>query len=406
MLTEEAELERIAERLAAGGALALILIDAGRLARVERQFGGDAYVRAMEGLRKLVAELVREHLPHDDVLVSVERGTDELHAFLLRPRGDRHFYGAQLLELSRQLTRELERQSGRAVYPYHREPLTLSVGLAVAVHNPNLRVERQLQRVVEAARRDAELQARLDARVRGWRLLEIVLGGELDFHFEPIVELRNGEPIGYEALARGPEDSELHMPREIFGLADEMGLLFELDCLCRRSALERADALPRGAKLFLNCLPTAIRDPGFQGEGLRKALEKLHLRPSDLVLEISEKESIENFSIFREMRDSCRELGIQIAIDDAGVGYASLERIMEVGPDFLKADMALVRGIDSDPPRQEVLRALLTVARRINAQVIAEGVETDEELRMLRELGVPYGQGYKFGGVLTPQRPI
>ncbi len=401
MLPSDQELDRIADRLAAGGAIALILVDAARLARVERQYGGEAYLRARQGLADLVRDLLQQSVPSDDVLVTVERGGDEVHAYVFRPRGDREFYGARLLEISRQLTRELERQAGRAVYPYFRDPLALSVGLSVAVHNPNIRPERQLLNLVEQGRRDAELQARLDARVRGWRLLGVVLGGDLEFRFEPIVDLRTREAIGYEALARGPEGSELHMPRQIFGIAEEMGLLFELDCLCRRSALERAHVLPGGKKLFLNCLPTAIRDPGFRGDGLRKTLEKLQLNPSDLVLEISEKESIENFAIFREMRDSYREFGIHIAIDDAGVGYASLERIMEVSPDYLKADMALVRGIDTDPARQEVLRALQAVARRIRAEIIAEGVETEDELRVLVELGIPYAQGYLFGQTLS-----
>ena len=118
---------------------------------------------------------------------------------------------------------------------------------------------------------------------------------------------------------------------------------------------------------------------------------------------LPEKESIQNFAIFREMRDSWRNLGIGIAVDDAGAGYASLEAIMEITPDYLKADMGLVRGIDADPPRQEVLRALNNVARRIGAQVIAEGVETEAELRVLRQLGIPYGQGYHFGPGLPSQ---
>ena len=164
---------------------------------------------------------------------------------------------------------------------------------------------------------------------------------------------------------------------QLFHEAESAGLLFELDCLCRKMALEQACVLPRGRMLFLNCLPTSIGDPNLRVEGLRKVLEDYDLRPSDLVLEISESESIENFGVFREVSDSCREVGVRIAIDDAGTGYASLEAIMEIAPDFIKTDMGLVRGIDSDPPRQEVVRALASVARGIGAQVIAEGIETD-----------------------------
>ena len=129
-------------------------------------------------------------------------------------------------------------------------------------------------------------------------------------------------------------------------------------------------------------------------------LFRSNLRPSDVVLEISETESIDNFGVFREVARSCRDLGIRIAIDDAGTGYASLEAIMEISPDFIKADMTLVRGIDSDPSRQQVLSALKTIADGIGAEVIAEGIETNDELRVLRELGVRYGQGFYFGAAL------
>ena len=219
--------------------------------------------------------------------------------------------------------------------------------------------------------------------------------------FEPIVELRSAKVMGFEALTRGPEGTHLETPGMLFSKAEQVGLLFELDCLCRRVALEQASLLPRGSKLFLNCLPTAIGDPNLRDEGLRKSLEGAALRPTDLVLEISESESIENFGVFREVRDSCRELGIGIAIDDAGSGYASLEAIMEIAPDFVKTDLGLVRGIDTDPPRQQVLSALHGVAHGIGAVVIAEGIETEAELQVLRDLGIAYGQGYHFGGALS-----
>ena len=147
----------------------------------------------------------------------------------------------------------------------------------------------------------------------------------------------------------------------------------------------------------MNCLPTAISDPALRHDGLRKTLENFDLKPSNLVLEISERESIENFGAFREIADSCRELGIRIAMDDAGTGYASLEAIMKLEPDFIKTDMLLVRGIDADRSRQEIVRALDAVARGIGAQVVAEGIESEPELSALRDIGIRLGQGFYFG---------
>jgi EAL domain-containing protein (putative c-di-GMP-specific phosphodiesterase class I) len=396
-------LNRIVGDLEQSGACALLLIDIANLANVERRYGAAAHHQTVSKLLSLVSELAEEFTTGGQVLVTEERGADALLAFLFRPRSDRAFYDEQLPQLAVQLSEQLSRRGKEAVYPYHRDPLVLPVGLTVLLYNPNVKPERQIREGLESARRDAQLEADLRARTRNRELLEMILRGELGTLFEPIVSLRGSEVIGYEALARGRADSELRTPAQLFQQAGECGLTYELDCLCRRAALERVHYLPSGKKLFLNCLPTSIGDPSLRDEGLVKTLENYQLRPRDVVLEISEQESIENFAIFREMRDSWRELGLHIAIDDAGAGYASLEAIMEITPDFLKADMRLVRGLDADPPRQEVLRALNAVARRIGAAVIAEGVETQEELRVLRQLGIPYGQGHYFGHGLTCQ---
>jgi EAL domain-containing protein (putative c-di-GMP-specific phosphodiesterase class I) len=396
-------LDRIAGDLEQSGACALFLIDIACLAHIERRYGSEAHRQTVTKLVAVLGELTEEATSGDEILVMEDSGADALLAFLFRPRSDRDFYDDQLPRLTGRLSEELGRRGKQAVYPYHRDTLTLPVGLAVLLPNPNVKPERQLREALELARRDAQLDAELRARTRGRELLHLILRREIGVLFEPIVSLRGSEVIGYEALARGRAASELRNPAQMFEQAKQTGLTYELDCLCRHAALERIHCLPPGKKLFLNCLPTSIGDPSLRDEGLVKTLENYQLRPDDLVLEISEQESIENFAIFREMRDSWRELGIRIAVDDAGAGYASLEAIMEITPDFLKADMRLVRGIDTDPPRQEVLRALNAVARRIGAQVIAEGVETEDELRVLRQLGIPYGQGYHFGHGLSSE---
>lgn len=209
--------------------------------------------------------------------------------------------------------------------------------------------------------------------------------------------MQNRTVFGYEALARGPRDHALHSPVALFTVAEEEGLLYPLDCLCRRSGLIGAKGLPEGTRLFLNVRPTAIHDPDFRSAALRKTLEVCGLVPNDVVLEISEQESIENFEIFREIRDYYRKLGFRIALDDTGAGYASLEAVVELAPDFIKVDRAFVRGVDEDPSRQELLHALQKVANSLGSSIIAEGLDTLEELATLGDLGIRYGQGWLFG---------
>jgi len=400
-LHPDEELDDIGARLAENGALALLLVEIKPLGRIEQRYGTQAYEAALSRLVALVREIAHGALPENDVFVTIEQGGDTILAFLFRPRSDRAFYTAGLLELREQLTLNLDHRGKNAVYPYHREPLSLGLGGAIMLYNPNVKPARQILKAVEIARHDAVLENGLRARERGEEILQVILRENLVTRYEPIVEIETRRPMGYEALTRGPEDSSIQTPDRLFGQAKEVGLLFELDCLCRRMALEGASCVPRGSKIFLNCLPAAIGDPSLRDEGLRATLEKYQLEPENLVIEISERESIENFAIFRELRDAYHELGVQIAIDDAGAGYSSLQAIMEIAPDYMKADIALVRGIDTDPPRREVVNGLRGVAERIGAEVIAEGVETEEELRVMRELGIRFAQGYIFGPALT-----
>ena len=271
------------------------------------------------------------------------------------------------------------------------------MGAGAALRNPTLRAETQLLGAIQEARDHAELTAKMEARRRRRGLFEVVLDGRIRSVYEPIVDCSTHTVFGYEALARGPEGSEYYSPLRLFSQASEEDLIFQLDCLCRRSGLAGARDLPGGAKLFLNVRPTTIHDPAFKAEAITETLRVCKLSPSDVVFEISEQESIGNFEIFREVRDYYAKLGFQIAVDDVGAGYSSLETVLELAPEFIKVDRAFVSKIDVDESRQELLRALTTVAERLGARIIGEGLDTLEELETLGRLGIPFGQGWLFG---------
>ncbi len=390
-------LDQVGNALSRDGAFGLILIDGVRLERIERSYGVQAHRRALEAFRLLVREACSSDLQEADVIVGGSAGPDELAILFFRPRSDDHFYRERLPDLVQRLLNRIASDGQRIVYPYDRDAPQFPVGHTTVFHNPGLGTDRQILEGFERARRDAALNEAVARRERHKMFQDLVLAEDVAILYEPIVNLTTREILGHEALVRGPWKSELHSPERLFQLAEETDLVFELDCLCRRTALRGARGLEAGRKLFLNCLPTAIHDPAFRGEVLQKTLEDLRLRPEDLVFEISERESIENFSIFREISDHYKALGFQIALDDTGVAYGSLEAVMELAPDFIKVDLSLVRGIDTDPPRQELLRALHAVAGKLGGQIIAEGIETPEELETLQGLGIPYGQGYLFG---------
>jgi len=391
------QMPEIVERFRERGALGAIVADASSLERIERAYGAFAHRRATSRLAKLVLDACGRELGPHDIVAMGDSSNDEIVLLLLGSADHAQLHSERLPALCEKLRQAIEKNGAQIAYPYSREPLDVPVGYALGLFHPGLREDRQVRVTVERARADAQLDQRVAQRGRDRRFLDLVLTEAVTILYEPIVHVETREVLGYEALVRGPWDTDLHTPGALFQHAEQTDLVFELDCLCRRVALREARGIEPGRKLFLNCLPTAIHDPAFRGDVLRRTLEELRLRPSDVVFEISEKESIANFSIFREARDYYGELGFQIALDDTGVAYGSLEAVMELSPNFIKVDMSLVRGVDTDPAREELLRALHAVASKIDASIIAEGIETADELAAIARLGIPYGQGYLFG---------
>ncbi len=386
------------QRFAEVGALGLLVVQADGLDDVERSHGLKGFMKVRAGLHAMVTRYASDHLGPDSLVLPGECGANEVLVAIFRPRSDRSFYTDRLPRLPEHLRHHLEQQLSRIIYPFYGDLPAISVGSAIAIHNPTLLEERQFRTVLEDARGDAAFTRRRWERERQRSFQQLVLDEHVQCVYQPIMELGAQRIHGYESLVRGPADGEWQSPDALFDMAERTGLLFEVDCLARKIALrDAAGKMPSGAKLFLNCLPSAIHDAAFRADQLRKTLEVCSLTPADLVFEISEKESIKNFQIFRETRDYYRGLGIKFALDDTGTGYASLEAMMQVAPDYVKVAASLVKTINTDPARHSLMDALQSMARAIGASVIAEGVETTEELAALQELAVPYAQGYILG---------
>ncbi|MDN5362734.1 MAG: hypothetical protein PWP70_1781, partial [Moorella sp. (in: firmicutes)] len=212
--------------------------------------------------------------------------------------------------------------------------------------------------------------------------------------YQPILSLHSGAILGWEALVRGPARSYFDRPDAIFSFAEENGLLYPTEKVCRAVAIGNIGQLGRGQKLFLNVHPRTINDPAFvQGETLT-LLQDYGLNPADIVFEITERHSIIDYAHLKGTLEYYRKQGYQVAIDDVGTGFAGLYSITEIRPDFIKIDMSLVRNIDNHFRRRSAVQAMVTMANKNGCQVIAEGIETRGELNTLLEIGVAYGQGY------------
>jgi EAL domain-containing protein (putative c-di-GMP-specific phosphodiesterase class I)/GGDEF domain-containing protein len=377
--------------------LGVVLVDASPLASIERAHGHEARDGVLANLGEIVRSVSGDVLGDDDLVVAGEIGRLEVAILAFRSADDRSFYRNSLVDLARTLERTIESRGNRVVYPYARNEPILGVGLSAVMRNPVLGADTQLRAVIEEARRDAALSRGVAQQARRRDFMSVLLGGRVSSVYEPIVSVEERTVFGYEALARGPEGTRFHSPMALFSAAEEQGFVFELDCLCRQSGLAGAEELSAGTNLFLNVRPTTIHDPNFRPDAVIRTLERSGLRPQNVVFEISEQESIVNFEAFREIRDEYRSLGFRFALDDTGAGYASLQAVLQLQPEFIKVDRAFVAGLDTDPGKQTMLRAFQDVAESMGSQIIGEGLDRLEELEMLGELGITFGQGWLFG---------
>jgi EAL domain-containing protein (putative c-di-GMP-specific phosphodiesterase class I) len=270
------------------------------------------------------------------------------------------------------------------------------VGSARIHADPRRRPERLVYSGIRDAR-DRVTRQTVRAEIRGAALLQEAINRR-DFTpvFQPVIDLVTGEMIGMEALSRGPVGSEFESGEVLFSLAERTELLGPLERVCRDLALEAAADYTAGRKLFMNLSPAAASDPEFLGPRFRDSLASFGLSPESIVLEITERTYVVYEGLFRDVLSRFREQNFGIAVDDVGTGYSSLASLAEIQPDYLKFDHVFVRDLDRRQVKQNLLEALLSFAHKMHTRVIAEGIETREELEALRGLGVEYGQGFLF----------
>jgi EAL domain-containing protein (putative c-di-GMP-specific phosphodiesterase class I) len=216
--------------------------------------------------------------------------------------------------------------------------------------------------------------------------------------YQPIVSLRDSNHVfGYEALARTVDRTWFTQPAELFWFAEQQGLTYTLDRLAREKAIDGCTQLGKEQKLFINVMAQIMEDPGFLPGQTLSLLEQRGLSPHNVVFEITERSSIADFDSVKRALEHYRMQGYQIAIDDVGAGYSSLQSIVELRPDYLKVDRSIIQNIHQDEIKEHILYTLLELAAKLDIAVIAEGIEEEAELVKVLEMGVHYAQGYLLG---------
>ncbi|MBS3805730.1 MAG: EAL domain-containing protein, partial [Oleiphilaceae bacterium] len=220
---------------------------------------------------------------------------------------------------------------------------------------------------------------------------------EITTLLQPIVNIEKKSVFGYEALSRGPSDSLLHTAQMLFETAERCNLTLELETLCLRTAARHWSGRGNPLKLFVNISPAKLMPSEFNPAQLQELLQANGLNASDIVIELSERYPTADPTELLKTLAWLKAEGFLIAIDDLGSGYSGLKLWSELKPDFVKIDRHFIRDIQDDLIKREFLRSVVELADRLGCKLIAEGVETKEELQVVSGLGIALVQGFLFG---------
>jgi EAL domain-containing protein (putative c-di-GMP-specific phosphodiesterase class I) len=387
-----AVLEDVRRLVETRGTVDLVYLDLGRSGGHETKLGWSAYDGAVREFAGLLTGLQSAgDLGSRDVVCVFTVRSDRFLVFLAE--GDPSRTVAARREML--VTRLRERIDALpAASPLR--GLRVSAGHARIRHDPVVRAERSIQQAVSEAVMMSLVEREGVGTVRRDELMAMINGGGIRAVFHPIVRLADGKVIGHEALTRPVAGVSFDSVEELFAFAESTDLLMDFERLCRRTAIATAAGTRDVGLLFLNASARAVEDPEWATGAMDEALRHSGFEPYDVVVEITERVAIVHHDAFQTALRAFKDRGYRVAVDDMGAGYASLQSLAAIEPDFLKFDVSLVRDIDRSSIKRSLLDSLRQLAEKIGARVIAEGIEREEEMKTLIELGIELGQGYLF----------
>ena len=226
---------------------------------------------------------------------------------------------------------------------------------------------------------------------------EILLNESLTPVFQPIIDLTEPAITGYEALIRGPANSNMVSPKALFDSASEAGLTVRLEYLCIELACREFFTKNFDGKLFINVSPISLVNPHTEEHIVEIFENELEVDKERIVIELSESYPIDDYEFISQALHYLRDRGFELAIDDLGAGYSSLRVWSEFKPEYVKIDRHFIKSIDKNPVNHEFVRSIQEISRSVGTHVIAEGIETEAELKAITSLGISHGQGYLLG---------
>ncbi|HZI95132.1 MAG TPA: EAL domain-containing protein, partial [Patescibacteria group bacterium] len=388
-------LDRMRGQLEENGFLSVLSINVLQSSAIERVTGWKAFDSIVRDVGRFLASIKTIHLRREDFVSEVMISGNAFVILLAPPRARDRMELADLCRVRDRLHGKLKRFLARRLPPEISERFICFVGASLVKNDPSMRAERIVYRALDEAQADSLAERHRASQRHLVALNEVLASRLISSVYQPIVDISGRRLVGWEALSR-PTGGNFDNIEQLFKAAYESQSIWPLERLCRDRAMEGLHDLKDGELLFLNVEPDSIYDPQFRSDRTLRLLRQARLTPERVVLEMTEHSAVKDFTAFRQTLTYFRSLGFRLAIDDMGSGYSGLVSVAEIQPEFVKIDMSLIRDLHTRPLKRELVDTINRFSRNSGIQVIAEGIESVEELEVLREIGVSMGQGYLF----------
>ncbi len=381
-------IDALRDRLLDNRDLGVLFVDVEQYSHIEEAYGWEVFDGLLRETGRSLRRMLGTVFASEDFVAVNRAGGSDFYVFTaVEPGGDSL---ARLQRKARQVEESLRGTLDESFGNRIHKRIGVFVGHSVIRPNPQMRVERLVYRALREAINVASTKEEERQAILRETFKDILRRGSIRTVYQPIFSLSSLELFGHEALTRGPLDTAFESPELLFSFAGENETVWELEQLCIGSSASRYKS-HAGPLLFINVEADSITTLSSRGP---ESLPALFALKDKVVLEVTERSAIRDVPVFRDALKELRRLGFRIAIDDAGSGYASLQSIAELRPNFLKVANTLVTGLHTDTIKRDVVEMLVNLARRIEAVCVAEGIETPQDLEECRRLGIPYGQGF------------
>jgi EAL domain-containing protein (putative c-di-GMP-specific phosphodiesterase class I)/CheY-like chemotaxis protein len=383
-------LDRLKEMFIEQSELGIVYVDIEQFESIEAEYGWAFFDEFVRRAGEILNAEAHARFPRPIVAANLPGGSSFYIFFETRGSDMRQegFFDQMANELREKLIASM-----RDRFPAMQQgQIGFFVGAARVDYRPQIRLERQVYQGMQTAAdavRDAEQQRKKQLTRE---LRDIIRRKRVTTLFQPIVHAIEGTVFGYEVLTRGPGNSQFRNSDMLFAFAREAKLAWELEAISLDAALKKLRTFDlNGRKYLLNLEAEMFAESEFR---IHEMVAFFSENRGHFVFELTERAAIEDYNVFRKLLDEFRSKGIEVAIDDAGSGYASLEAIASLSPDYLKITKGLVSSLAREPIKQDLVRMLVDLATKIGSKTLAEGIETTEEYECCRELGIDLLQGY------------